>query len=85
VEVVKVALPLTSVLVPRVVVPSVRVTLPVGVPVRELTVAVRVTDCPNTEGLTEEVRRVVVGPPMVRVKDWLASEPIPLWAVRVRG
>jgi hypothetical protein len=37
------------------------VTVPVGVPVvAELTVAVRVTDCPKTEGFDEEPRAVEV-------------------------
>ena len=43
VEVVKVALPLLSVPVPRVVDPSLKVTVPVGVPPLEVTVAVKVT------------------------------------------
>lgn len=53
-------LPLTAE-VPSVVVPSRNVTVPVGVPVvDELTVAVRVTDCPTLEGFAEEVRTVLV-------------------------
>ena len=49
----KVAVPPLSVPVPRMVAPSSKVTLPVGVPVAGLmavTVAVKVTDCPKTEG-----------------------------------
>jgi hypothetical protein len=46
VEVVNVALPLLSSTVPRVVVPDVKVTGPVGVVVGELMVAVKVTDSP---------------------------------------
>jgi hypothetical protein len=52
-----------SVPVPNDVVPSMKVTVPVGVPApgdTTLTVAVNVTDCPNTEGLSEEVTDVVV-------------------------
>ena len=42
--------------------PSINVTLPVGEPPdAELTVAVSVTDCPNTEGLAEEFSTLVVG------------------------
>ena len=42
--------------VPSVVVPSWKVTVPVGTPMPEegWTVAFKVTDCPNTEGLAEE-------------------------------
>ena len=41
---------------PSVVAPSRKVTVPVGTPAPEegWTVAVKVTDCPNTEGLAEE-------------------------------
>ena len=44
----------------RVVLPSINVTVPVGVPLLELTVAVMVTDCPNTEGFRVDVAAVVV-------------------------
>ena len=50
----------SSVEVPRVVVPSLKVTVPVGVPPLEVTVAVNVTDWLNTEGLAEELTVVVV-------------------------
>src|SRR5947207_4640718 len=43
--------------------PSMKVTLPAGVPAPGLlavTVAVKVTDCLNTDGLTEELAGVVV-------------------------
>src|SRR5947208_6399130 len=43
--------------------PSMKVTLPAGVPAPGLlavTVAVKVTDCLNTDGLTEELTDVVV-------------------------
>ena len=57
------AVPLLSVTVPSVVVPSLNVTLPVAVPVPGLvteTAAVKVTDWPATEGLGEAVNAVVV-------------------------
>ena len=48
---------------PRVAVPSLKVTVPVGfaVPVAGVTVAVKVTDCPRRDGLLLEARAVVVG------------------------
>ena len=49
--------------VPRVLEPSLKVTVPVGVPAPGLfavTVAVKVTDCPDTDGLAEELTSVVV-------------------------
>jgi len=49
--------------VPSVLAPSLKVTVPVGVPAPELfavTVAVKITDCPDTDGLAEEVTPVVV-------------------------
>ena len=52
-----------SVPVPSVVAPSLKVTVPVGEPAPgavTLTVAVNVTDWPETEGLTEEATVVVV-------------------------
>jgi hypothetical protein len=57
-EVVNVALPELKVAVPKVAAPSRKVTVPVGVPepgATALTVAVNVTDCPNTDGFTDEV------------------------------
>jgi len=48
---------------PRVLGPSLKVTVPLGVPAPALfavTVAVKVTGCPNTDGWTEDVRPVVV-------------------------
>jgi hypothetical protein len=62
-DVVNVACPeALSVPMPIVVVPSSNVTVPVGVPVPLLgvTVAVKVTDCPNVLGFGDEVRSVVV-------------------------
>ena len=58
-----VAWPELRVLVPIGVAPSLKVTVPVGVPVPGavgVTVAVKVTDWPKTEGLTEETPAVVV-------------------------
>ena len=49
--------------VPRVLGPSLKVTVPVGVPaplVFAFTVAVKVTGCPDTDGLIEETTPVVV-------------------------
>jgi hypothetical protein len=52
-----------SVQLPIVVVPSRKLTVPVGVPAPGLTtatVAVNVTDCPKTDELMDDVRLVVV-------------------------
>src|SRR2546425_10613937 len=49
--------------VPRVLEPSLKVTVPVGVPAAGLfavTVAVKVTACPDSDGLAEELTSVVV-------------------------
>ena len=54
---------LSRVPVPRVLEPSLKVTVPVAVPAPGLfavTVAVKVTACPDTEGLAEELTNVVV-------------------------
>ena len=63
-EVVNVAIPEPSkVPVPSVVNPSMNVTVPVGIPepgASEMTVAVNVTDWPNTDGLAEEATDEVV-------------------------
>ena len=61
--VVKLALPPLRVAVPRLVVPSMKVTEPVGVPLPgalALTVAVKVTDRPKSDGLAEETTVVFV-------------------------
>jgi len=55
VEVLNVALPLASVPVPSVDAPSLKVTVPPGVPAVELTVAVKVTTVPNDDGFNDEV------------------------------
>jgi hypothetical protein len=57
-EVANVALPELKAAVARVEAPSRKVTVPVGVPApgaTALTVAVKVTDWPNTDGFTDEV------------------------------
>ena len=62
-EVVNVAIPPLSAPVPIGLPPSRNVTVPVGVPAPGATgetVAVNVTDWPNTDGLTEEVTVVLV-------------------------
>jgi len=59
----KVAVPADRVPDPRRVAPSKKLTVPVAVPApgeTALTVAVKVTDCPKTEGLVEDVNTVVV-------------------------
>ena len=62
-EVEKVATALAlSVPLPKKVAPSMKETAPLGVPgLVEVTVAVNVTDCPNTDGLGDEVSVVVLG------------------------
>ena len=63
-----------SVPVPSEIVPFLNVTVPLAVPdVAGLTVAVNVTDCPETEGLTDDTRLV----------DVAASVPPPLVIVSV--
>ncbi len=58
--VVKVAWPAARAPVPMAAAPSKNVTVPVGVPDALLTVAVKVTACPNTDGLSEEITLVLV-------------------------
>jgi hypothetical protein len=62
VAVARVAWPAASVPVPRLVAPSMNVTVPVGLlgPL-PVTVAVKVTVCPDTDGLAEDASTVVVG------------------------
>ncbi len=60
---VKLAFPALTGTVASGVVPSLKVTLPLGLPAPgapTLTVAVNVTACPNTDGLAEELRVVLV-------------------------
>src|SRR5262249_62241171 len=54
------ALPLKSVTVPSTFAPSRNVTVPVGTPVAEVTVALRAIACPVVEGFGVEVKVVVV-------------------------
>jgi hypothetical protein len=54
------------------------VTVPVGVPDDVETVAVKVTLCPETLGLSEEATAVVVKPLMVNVTVAVVAEPLPL-------
>jgi hypothetical protein len=62
----KVAFPLLRVPVPREVVPSMNVTVPLTVPpVAGATVAVKVTEAPTVDGLSEEVTLVVVAAALV--------------------
>jgi hypothetical protein len=63
VEVLNVAEPPLRAPEPRVVAPSLKVTVPVGVPLpgaAGATVAVKVTPCPNAEGFPDEITAVVV-------------------------
>src|SRR5438874_878935 len=94
--VVKVACAPLMLVVASELVPSLKVTFPVGVPLpgeTGLTVAVNVTDCPNTDGLADEETVVVVLPGVtvsvpesVAVKlpegAWTAALPV-AWAVKV--
>ena len=81
--VVKVATPPLSVPVPSVVEPSLNVTVPVGVPAPgdvAVTVAVNVTDWPNTDGLTDETSAVVVASWLT---TWLVAVDVLVEVVRV--
>jgi hypothetical protein len=61
VDVVKLAAPPLSAMVPKVALPSLNVTLPVGVPdVVEVTVAAKVTACPIIEGFCDEPKDKIV-------------------------
>jgi len=59
-DVVNVATPPLSAAVPSVVAPFLNVTVPVGTPAEELTVAVNVTDCPKADGFGDDVSDSVV-------------------------
>src|SRR5207247_9079441 len=67
------ALPLTSVAVPSTVAPSRNVTVPVGTPVAEVTVALSVTACPVVEGFGVEVRVVVVAAAAAAFTTWVTT------------
>jgi len=82
--VLKVATPEASAPVPNCVAPSLKVTVPVGVPPAPLTVAVNVTVCPADDGLAEEASVVVVEfVTTVSVKLCTAFEPTPFLAVKL--
>lgn len=70
--------PELSVPVPKTVVPSSNVTVPVGVPPVLLTVAVNVTDCPGAAGAAEEVRKVQVSSEEIWPTLWV-NEALLLW------
>src|SRR6266853_3289280 len=73
---VRVARPLERVPVPKVLVPSWNVTVPVGVPVlgeTGLTVAVKITDWPKTEGWAEEVTAVAL---VARLTVWVTTSEV---------
>src|SRR5216683_2348335 len=92
--VVSVAMPEeSSTPVPRLVAPSRNVTVPVGVPAGELTVAVKVTGWPNADGFAEDTRAVVVtglitvnlaplevAPPSVLTCHWTVGGGVPVAA-----
>src|SRR5713226_5708209 len=63
VELLKDATPLTRATVASVFMPFLKVTLPVGVPLEELTVAVNVTESPKFDGFKLETSAVEVGTP----------------------
>ena len=70
----EVAEPEDSVTVPREVVPSKNSTVPAAVPAPGAvvaTVAVKVTDCPKTEGFASDVNAVVV---LALFTTWLTAE-----------
>jgi hypothetical protein len=74
-EVVNVPWPLLSVIVLRVEEPSLRVTVPLGVPPLDETVVVKVTDAPNVEGLKDDATDVVVATATIAndaLTDWVA-------------
>ena len=77
-EIAKVATPPLSVPVPRVTPPSLKVTVPVGVPLAgavAATVAVKVTDCPKTEGFADDVT-AVAELPLLTTCGLVFSEPV---------
>src|SRR5262249_17875834 len=67
------ALPLTSVTVPSTVAPSRNVTVPVGTPVAEVTVALRAIACPVVEGFGVEVKVVVVAAAPGAFTAWITA------------
>jgi len=72
----KVAVPELKVPVPNVVPASLNVTVPLGVPApgnTALTVAVNVTDCPDTDGFTDEATVVVL---LAWLTVWVSVEEV---------
>lgn len=67
------AVPPDKVPVPRVVAPSLNVTVPVGVPPVLVTVAVKVTKPPYVDGLGLSPRIVDVG---IRFTTWLTADNV---------
>jgi hypothetical protein len=61
---------------PSTVDPSWKVTVPVGVPLADVTVAVKVTDCPELEGFEDETNEVVV-PVVPDINEILATNASP--------
>ena len=85
VEIEKVATPLESGTVPSIVAPSLNVTLPVGVPSVDVTVAVNVTVLATAPGFAELVSTIVLPP--LNAADAVCAEfivtmqlPVPLHA-----
>src|SRR2546428_12635683 len=70
------ALPLTRSAMPSTVAPSRNVTVPVGTPAVEVTVALRVTACPVVEGFGVEVRVVVVAAAAGAFTIWVTTAEV---------
>jgi len=73
------AVPFTSVAVPRLTAPAVKVTDPVGTAVADRTIAVKFTDSPAADGFTEETICVVVAARLTiwfKVLDVLLAEAV---------
>src|SRR5258708_33537182 len=56
--------------------PSLKATLPDGVPAELVTVAVKVTGLPKADGLAEDVRAVAVGDRPAPETAWLSAEDV---------
>ena len=61
---------------PSTVAPSRNVTVPVGTPAAEVTVAVRVTACPVVEGFGVEVKVVVVAAAAGAFTTWVTTAEV---------
>src|SRR5579862_5586322 len=72
--------PFTATFEARTLLPSVKVTVPTGTPLLEVTLAVKVTDCPNEDGLGVEVTVVVVAKALCTVCTML-----PLLAAKTKS